>query len=104
MRRSVARRLLALSLIGIVVLAVLVGPTSPVLFVAPWLLVLAPLLAGRYVGERSLLRLARVAGRRPSNRRPAAATARRRPTARALPRGGGLIACSLAVRPPPLAA
>jgi hypothetical protein len=99
-RRLLVRRLLALALVGGLAFALLVGPTTPLLFAAPWLLLLAPLIAGRYVGERSLLRLAR-AGRRPPNRRPAAARARRRPAARAFPRGGGLIGCSLAVRPPP---
>jgi hypothetical protein len=59
-----------------------------------------PLLAGRYVGEAQLARLAAafVADRR----RPAAVLA---PTAggvaHCLPRGGRLMAFSLAVRPPP---
>jgi hypothetical protein len=105
MRRPVARSLLTLTLIGLLILGLLaVGPTTPVLFVAPWLLVLAPLLAGRYVGERSLRRLARAVGPRRLHRRPAAAPIRRRPAARALARGGGLIGCSLAVRPPPVPA
>jgi hypothetical protein len=104
MRRPVARGLLALALTGVLVLGLAVGLTTPLLFLAPCLLVLAPLLAGRYLGERSLLRLARAVRRRPSRRRPATARARRRPAARALARGGGLIACSLAVRPPPVPA
>jgi hypothetical protein len=105
MRRLVARRLLVLTLIvGVVLVLLAVGPTTPVLFMAPWLLVLAPLLAGRYVGERSLHRLARDAGDRRPRRRLGAAVARRRPTSRVLPRGGRLIGCSLAVRPPPVPA
>lgn len=101
MRRSVARRLLALGLVGSLVIGLLLaGSTTPLLFLAPWLLVLAPLLAGRYLGERSLLRLARGARSRP--RRPRVTRpARRRPAICVLPRGGCLIGSSLAVRPPP---
>jgi hypothetical protein len=105
MRRPVARRLVSLGLLVAVAGGlVLTGSTTPLLFLAPWLLVLAPLLAGRYVGERSLLRMARAVRRRPPARRAASRPAPRRPTVRGLPRGGRLIACSLAVRPPPSAA
>jgi len=78
----------------------LVGVQSDVLLLAPVLVFALPLLAGRYVGEEQLARLAAafVAARR----RPAAALV---PTVRRalqrLPRGGRLIAASLAVRPPP---
>jgi hypothetical protein len=78
----------------------LVGVQTDVLLAAPVLVFGLPLLAGRYVGEEQLARLAAafVAARR----RPAAAlvpTVRRAP--HAVPRGGRLIAASLAVRPPP---
>jgi hypothetical protein len=78
----------------------LVGVHSDLLLAAPALVFALPLLAGRYVGEEQLARLAAafVAARR----RPAAQLV---PTVRRavhrLPRGGRLIAASLAVRPPP---
>jgi hypothetical protein len=80
----------------------LVGVHSDVLLAVPVLLFALPLMAGRYVGEERLARLAAafVAARR----RPAGSvrtTARRFPLA--VPRGGRLIAASLAVRPPPAA-
>lgn len=78
----------------------LVGVHSDVLLIVPALVFALPMLAGRYVGEEQLARLAAafVAARR----RPVAAlvpTTRRAP--HCLPRGGRLLACSLAVRPPP---
>jgi hypothetical protein len=78
----------------------LVGVHSDVLLAAPVLVLALPLLAGRYVGEEQLARLA--AAFVVARRRPGAALApavRRAP--RRLPRGGHLIAASLAVRPPP---
>ena len=78
----------------------LVGVDSDILLALPVLVFALPLLAGRYVGEERLARLAvdfvparpRAAGSLPTSgcRSP-----------RALPRGGRLIAASLAVRPPP---
>jgi len=101
MRRPVAHRLVALGLLAALAIGlVLAGSGTTLLFLGPWLLVLAPLLAGRYVGERSLVRLARTPRRRP-RRPPAARPVARRPSVRVLPRGGCLIGCSLAVRPPP---
>jgi hypothetical protein len=78
----------------------LIGVHSDVLLVAPVLVLALPLLAGRYIGEEQLARLAGSfdCGRR----RPLAALVpdvRRAPLR--LPRGGRLIAASLAVRPPP---
>jgi hypothetical protein len=78
----------------------LVGVSSDVLLAVPVLLFALALLAGRYVGEERLARFAaafvaireRAVGSR-------ATAARRSPPA--LPRGGRLIAASLAVRPPP---
>jgi hypothetical protein len=80
----------------------LVGVHGDVLLAAPVLVFALPLLAGRYVGEEQLARLA--AAFLGARRRPAgtiAPLARRR--ARPLPRGGRLIAAALAVRPPPAA-
>ncbi len=79
----------------------LAGVHSDVLLAVPVLLLALPLLAGRYVGEQRLARLA--AAFAPSRRRRPASVLRsgtpRSP--RALPRGGRLIAASLATRPPP---
>jgi len=78
----------------------LVGVHSDVLLALPALLFALPLLAGRYVGEERLARLA--ASYEGDRRRPAGSlptTARR--SLLAVPRGGRLIAASLAVRPPP---
>jgi hypothetical protein len=75
------------------------GISPDVLLAVPALMLLVPLLAGRYVGEAGL---ARLAGRRaaPRRRTPARLGARRR-APRALPRGGRLIATALAERGPP---
>lgn len=67
----------------------------------PLLALLLPLLGGRYLGEERLVALvrSRVA------RRPVRPGLAHRPArvALGLPRGGRLIATSLAVRPPPVA-
>ena len=78
----------------------LVGVPSDVLLTVPALVLALPMLAGRYVGEEQLARLAVafvVARRRPASQ-PTRTTRR---ALRCLPRGGRLLACSLAVRPPP---
>jgi hypothetical protein len=76
------------------------GISADVLLAAPGLLLLLPLLAGRYVGEDGLARLtACMAARR---RRPVAILAARpRRAPRLLARGGRLIAVALAERGPP---
>lgn len=79
----------------------LVGVHSDVLLSVPVLVLALPLLAGRYVGEEQIARLAAafvaLRGRPASALAPIAA----RRTRQGLPRGGRLLACSLAVRPPP---
>jgi hypothetical protein len=88
---------------GVVVLAALWllglhvgGLDTGLLFLAPAFVLLLPLLAGRYPGERVLAPLlARV--RRAVT--PAPLVPRRRP--RLVPRGGLLVGCSLAGRAPP---
>ena len=71
------------------------------LYAAPVALLAVPLLAGRYVGEQSIERLA--ARRWPSRARRAAAPGlvAARAAARSFPRGGLLVAASLAERGPP---
>ncbi len=87
---------------------VLLGEASGVggvwlLHVAPLVLLAIPLVAGRYLGETRIERLARAF--RPRKPRAARVSTAAIPfaTPRLLPRGGGLIASSLSVRPPPAA-
>jgi hypothetical protein len=79
----------------------LLGVEAALAYLAPALLILLPLLGGRYPGDEALIR---VAGRRtrPARRPPAAVAPPRRRRADALmPRGGMLVAASLAGRGPP---
>jgi hypothetical protein len=72
------------------------GLDTGLLFLAPAFVLLLPLLAGRYPGERALApRLA------PARRAVAFALSLPRPRARLVPRGGLLVGCSLAGRAPP---
>lgn len=94
----------AFGMSALLLMAAHAGHSDMLVYSLPLFLVAAPLLAGRYIGERQLERLR--AGRTSAvPRRPVAALrpASRRPTA-LLPRGGRLIAEALAVRPPPLPA
>jgi hypothetical protein len=77
----------------------LAGSTDALLFMAPALLLVAPLLAGRYVGESLITKLS--AERRPRRRRSASRASTPPPPALWLPRGASLLARSLAERPPP---
>ena len=81
--------------------ALLSGVETGLLYLAPALLLCAPLLFGRYVGEEQLAELAKRSPR---------CTARRaswlpvpRSHVRLMQRGGRLVASSLAKRPPPSA-
>lgn len=76
------------------------GSTDVLLFLAPALLIVAPLVAGRYVGEGLIVRLAAKRTRKP-RRAPASVASPSRPPALWLPRGSGLLAFSLDKRPPP---
>jgi hypothetical protein len=76
------------------------GLSPDVLLAVPAGLLLLPLLAGRYVGEERLVRLAARSDAAP-RRSPARIGVRRR-APRVLPRGGRLIASALAERGPPL--
>lgn len=77
-----------------------VGLSTGVLFLLPALILALPLLAGRYLGAERLSRMAR--DRSPRRSRPVTAIRMPLPWGFVLPRGGLLIASSLAVRPPPL--
>ncbi len=83
-------------------LAALAGHTEVLAYAAPLLVLLLPLLAGRFVGEE---RIARAAARVRRARRPRPAVAAEPVTwlrgMTLIPRGGRLIARALAVRPPP---
>jgi hypothetical protein len=68
------------------------------LHLLPAIAILLPLLAGRYLGADALVAIARRRHGRPRPRRIAARLPRPR---RAVPRGGRLIAASLAERGPP---
>ena len=72
------------------------------LYAAPVALLAMPLLSGRYVGERSIQRLAARRSARPSRAHTPAPVVPRGP-ARVAPRGGLLLAACLAERGPPLA-
>jgi hypothetical protein len=106
MPRRDLRVLVALTLLSsICLLAEAAGVLAPaLLYAAPLLIVALPLIGGRYVGEERIVALARRARpeRRRASARIAAPVAARR-SLRAIPRGGRLIAHSLAVRPPPAA-
>jgi len=94
-------RVLVVLLGGSILLTLAVASASAamLLYLLPALALAASLILRRYPGERRLLAL--IAGRSKPRRRPEArTTAGARPRA-LVPRGGLLIACSLAVRPPP---
>src|SRR5436305_4178715 len=93
--------LLALSAIVLGLLgATLLGAGDNVMLAAPVLVLVLPLLAGRYVGEEHLARLSAAFAPRPRRAVPTLTPSRLR-APRVLPRGGRLIAAALAVRPPP---
>lgn len=74
-------------------------------YAAPVLVLVLPLLSGRFVGEERIAQVA--AGRRSRlapRMRPVVALAGWSPRVLSVPRGGRLIAQSLAVRPPPVVA
>lgn len=78
------------------------GSTDTLLFLAPALLIVAPLIAGRYPGEELIAKL--VAKRsRPLRRSVVAPPLAPRPPVAWSPRGTRLLAFSRAERPPPLA-
>jgi hypothetical protein len=92
---------LALAATALVLVAAVLGIASAFPYFAPVLMLLLPLLGGRYVGAERLERLARRRRRRPERARPTPALEPRRFDQSLLPRGGRLIGRALAVRPPP---
>jgi hypothetical protein len=102
MPRRDLRLLLALAAVApLLALGIEVIGSPDLLLVAPLLVLVLPLMAGRFVGEDALARLrGAVHAPRRTDRRSTSGQAER-PSRVALPRGGRLIAFSLAVRPPP---
>lgn len=99
-RRRTTRWLLACALLApLATLPLLHGAVAAALLaLAPALVIVATLLAGRYPGARALAALAARARRRPA---PAALPAAPLLGGRIVPRGGLLLAASLAGRAPP---
>jgi hypothetical protein len=93
--------LLALAMLSLAfaILQSATGISPDALLAVPALLLLMPLLAGRYVGEDGLARLA--GARAAPRRRTPERLGERRRAPRVLPRGGRLIAAALAERGPP---
>lgn len=98
--RYTDKKALAITLCWVTALA-LTGATDTLLFLAPALLIVIPLLGGHYIGEELIVKL--TARRARPCRRSATAAAWRLPAAPEdwRPRGAGLIAFSMAKRPPP---
>jgi hypothetical protein len=97
---SVVRLLLASTVITLLAIAALSAPAgllASLPYLLPTVLLLLALARRRYPCERVLLAFI---GRKRQRRRSTRAPHRPRPRA-SVPRGGRLIACSLAVRPPP---
>ena len=102
MARRDLRLLLGLTGLTVALVAVQALTGAEVLLASPALVLALPLLAGRYVGENRIAQLARrfvVGVRRAAPR--LSARIPRAPRA-LLPRGGRLLACSLAERGPPV--
>jgi hypothetical protein len=79
----------------------LLGVEAAVAYLAPALLILLPLIGGRYPGDEALVWAAARRRRRPRTGSPVAVR-RRRAREALLPRGGGLVGAALAGRAPPL--
>ena len=102
MARRDLHLLLALMALTLVVALVQAATGTDVLWISPALVLALPLLVGRYVGERGIARLAaRFVVRARRAARSLSARLPRAPRA-LLPRGGRLLAASLAERGPPL--
>jgi hypothetical protein len=103
--RAIARRRLYLGIGAIAVLSVAVlwapsGLAEATAYLLPALLLLPVLVARRYPGERALFALVSRRRQKRDSAWTQTVACRRRPGV-AVPRGGRLIAFSLAVRPPP---
>jgi hypothetical protein len=101
MARRDLHLLLGLTALTLVLVIVQAATGAEVLLASPALVLALPLLAGRYVGERGIARLAsRFVVRVGRAARALSARLPRAPRA-VLPRGGRLLAASLAERGPP---
>ena len=102
-RERIRPELLAVLAAGWLLGLTLAGVGEALAYLAPALLLGLPLMAGRYPGERPLVRA--LAGRRRARprRAPLCAPPGARPTV-LIPRGGRLVAAALAGRGPPGAA
>lgn len=94
------KKALAITLLWVAALAA-AGSTDALLFMAPAVLIVIPLLGGHYIGEELIVKVAARQTRPP--RRATDPRAWPLPPAPAdwRPRGTGLIAFSMAKRPPP---
>jgi hypothetical protein len=101
MPRRDQRILLGLAALTVLlaVLQSVTGMSGDVLLATPALVLLLPLLAGRYVGEDGIARLGAILA--PPRRRAVVHAAPPRRAPRVLARGGRLIAVALAHRGPP---
>jgi hypothetical protein len=97
------RPLLAIAVLGVIVALAesVTGLHTGLLLLSPALVLALPLLAGRYLGEETLGRLARRAVPRRRVRGLAVALAPRRRPRALVARGGLLLAAALAERGPP---
>jgi hypothetical protein len=105
--RKDLRPLLVVAVLGVLIALAetITGLDTGLLLLSPALVLLLPLLAGRYVGEDALERFAarRSQPRGRASRAASAPLPRRRPRT-VVVRGGRLIAAALAERGPPLTA
>jgi hypothetical protein len=98
------RQVVGLACVALVAAAGLLdggASATGVMYLVPLLALLVPLAAGRFPGERTLLRIGHGRRVRRSAPRPVGEVRVHRAPSRLLPRGGRLIASALAVRPPP---
>jgi hypothetical protein len=97
--RRLALLVFALVVAAWMVLQALTGVELGLAYLAPALVLCAPLAVGWYVGEKRLAELADRPPRRPARR--ACGLPLPRSHVRVMQRGGRLVAASLAKRPPP---
>ncbi|MFN8203965.1 MAG: hypothetical protein U0S48_15480 [Solirubrobacteraceae bacterium] len=103
MTRRDRRLMLALAVASMawVLVGALAGIADGLAMVAPALLLLLPPLAGRYLGEDVLERVRLARGAPPVRRRRSRPARTSHRAVALVPRGGLLLASSLATRPPP---
>jgi hypothetical protein len=102
MARRDLRLLLGLTGLTVALVAVQWLTGAEVLLASPALVLALPLLAGRYVGEERIARLAARFVERVRRAAPRLIARLSRAPRALVPRGGRLLACSLAERGPPV--